>query len=105
MPLHPCAQNNGSAFAGFDATKPFYTLAGALAMAIGRFVPAVSMLAMAGSLAQKKKVPPSSGTLPTASVTFSIWTILVILIIGALTFFPLFAMGPIVEHLIMTGGI
>ncbi len=97
-------QNNGSAFAGIDATKPFYTLGGALAMAIGRFVPAVAMLAIAGSLAQKKKVPPSSGTLPTASVSFSIWTILVILIIGALTFFPIFAMGPIIEHLIMIGG-
>ncbi len=103
--LASMSQNNGSAFAGFDASKPFYTLIGALAMAIGRFVPAVAMLAMAGSLAQKKKVPPSSGTLPTASVTFSVWAILVILIIGALTFFPLFAMGPIVEHLIMTGGI
>jgi potassium-transporting ATPase potassium-binding subunit len=98
-------QNNGSAFAGFDATKPFYTLGGAIAMAIGRFVPAVSMLAMAGSLAQKKKIPPSSGTLPTASVSFSVWTILVILIIGALTFFPIFAMGPIVEHLTMIGGV
>ncbi|WP_292377893.1 potassium-transporting ATPase subunit KdpA [Methanosarcina sp. UBA289] len=99
------SQNNGSAFAGFDASKPFYTLIGSLAMVIGRFVPAVSMLALAGSLAQKKKVPPSSGTLPTASVTFSVWMILVILIIGALTFFPLFAMGPIAEHLTMIGGI
>ena len=98
------ANNNGSAFAGFDATKPFYTLTGSLAMAIGRFVPAVSMLAMAGSMAQKKKVPPSSGTLPTTSLTFSVWTILVILIIGALTFFPLFAMGPIAEYLSMIGG-
>ncbi len=98
------ANNNGSAFAGFDATGAFYTLTGALAMAIGRFVPAVSMLAMAGSLAQKKKVPPSSGTLPTATFTFSIWTIMVILIIGALTFFPLFAMGPIAEYLTMIGG-
>ncbi len=99
------ANNNGSAFAGFDASKSFYTLTGSLAMLIGRFVPAVSMLAMAGSLAEKKKVPPSSGTLPTDSITFSIWTILVILIIGALTFFPLFAMGPIAEHLSMIGGI
>ncbi len=99
------SQNNGSSFAGFDASKPFYTLIGSLAMVIGRFVPAVSMLALAGSLAQKKKVPPSSGTLPTASVTFSVWMILVILIIGALTFFPLFAMGPIAEHLTMIGGI
>ncbi len=103
--LASMANNNGSAFAGFDASKPFYTLIGSLAMLIGRFVPAVSMLAMAGSLAQKKKVPPSSGTLPTDSITFSVWTILVILIIGALTFFPLFAMGPIAEHLSMTGGI
>lgn len=99
------SQNNGSAFAGFDASNPFYTLIGSLAMVIGRFVPAVSMLALAGSLAQKKKVPSSSGTLPTASVTFSVWMIMVILIIGALTFFPLFAMGPIAEHLTMVGGI
>ncbi len=99
------SNNNGSAFAGFDATKPFYTLGGSLAMAVGRFVPAVAMLAIAGSMAQKKKVPPSAGTLPTASISFSIWTILVILIIGALTFFPLFAMGPIAEHLSMIGGI
>ena len=98
------ANNNGSAFAGLDATSAFYTLTGALAMTIGRFVPAVAMLAMAGSLAQKKKVPPSSGTLPTATFTFSIWTIMVILIIGALTFFPLFAMGPIAEYLAMIGG-
>lgn len=98
------ANNNGSAFAGLDATGAFYTLTGALAMTIGRFVPAVAMLAMAGSLAQKKKVPPSSGTLPTATFTFSIWTIMVILIIGALTFFPLFAMGPIAEYLAMIGG-
>jgi K+-transporting ATPase ATPase A chain len=98
------SNNNGSAFAGFDASSTFYALTGALAMAIGRFVPAVAMLAMAGSMAQKKIVPPSSGTLPTASVTFSTWTILVILIIGALTFFPLFAMGPIAEYLTMTGG-
>jgi len=98
------SQNNGSSFAGFNASKPLYTLIGSLAMVIGRFVPAVAMLAMAGSLAQKKKVPSSSGTLPTASVTFSIWTILVILIIGALTFFPIFAMGPIVEHLTMIKG-
>ncbi|MGB9930059.1 MAG: potassium-transporting ATPase subunit KdpA [Methanosarcina sp.] len=103
--LASMSNNNGSSFAGFDASNTFYTLIGALAMAMGRFIPAVAMLAMAGSLAQKKKVPPSSGTLPTTSITFSIWTILVILIIGALTFFPLFAMGPIVEHLTMTGGI
>ena len=73
-------------------------------MLIGRFVPAIAVLAIAGSMAQKKKVPSSLGTLPTASVSFATWTILVILIIGALTFFPLFATGPIIEHLIMMGG-
>ncbi len=98
------SNNNGSAFAGLDATKPFFTFGGSIAMLLGRFIPAVAVLAIAGSMVQKKKVPSSSGTLPTASVSFASWTILVILIIGALTFFPLFATGPIIEHLIMMGG-
>jgi K+-transporting ATPase ATPase A chain len=98
------ANNNGSAFAGLDATKSFYTLGGSIAMLIGRFIPSIAMLAIAGSMTQKKKVPSSSGTLPTASFSFATWTILVILIIGALTFFPLFATGQIIEHLIMMGG-
>ena len=97
------ANNNGSAFAGFDATTLFYALGGAIAMAIGRFVPAVAMLALAGSLAKKKIVPPSLGTLPTGTFTFVVWVILVILIIGALTFFPLFATGPVVEYMRMIG--
>lgn len=98
------SNNNGSAFAGFDASGIFYALAGAAAMTVGRFVPAVAMLALAGSIAQKKTVPPGPGTLPTTSATFTIWTILVILIVGALTFFPLFAMGPIADHLLLSGG-
>ncbi len=100
------SNNNGSAFAGFDASGIFYALTGAAAMTIGRFVPAVAMLALAGSIAQKKTVPPGPGTLPTASATFAIWMILVILIVGgALTFFPLFAMGgPIVDHMLLSGG-
>ncbi|HZD44378.1 MAG TPA: potassium-transporting ATPase subunit KdpA, partial [Methanomicrobiales archaeon] len=98
------SNNNGSAFAGFDASLPFYAISGAVAMAIGRFVPAVAMLALAGSMAQKKMIPPGPGTLPTASVTFTVWTILVILIVGALTFFPLFAMGPIADYLLLFGG-
>ncbi|RPJ50795.1 MAG: potassium-transporting ATPase subunit A, partial [Methanobacteriota archaeon] len=97
------ANNNGSAFAGFNAATLFYALSGVVTMAVGRFVPAVAMLSLAGSLAQKKTVPPSLGTLPTATPIFVIWVILVILIIGALTFFPLFATGPIVEYLNMVG--
>jgi K+-transporting ATPase ATPase A chain len=95
------ANNNGSAFAGLNANVNFYNLLGSLAMVIGRYVPAVAMLAMAGSLAEKKYVPPSLGTLPTDHAPFIIWLALVIIIIGALTFFPALALGPIVEHLMM----
>ena len=97
------ANNNGSAFAGLNGNVPFYNLLGALAMTIGRYIPAVAVLAMAGSLAEKKYVPPSLGTLPTDKVPFAIWLTLVILIVGALTFFPALALGPIVEQLTMLG--
>jgi K+-transporting ATPase ATPase A chain len=96
------ANNNGSAFAGLSANMNFYTLLGSLAMLLGRFVPAVAVLAMAGSLAEKKYVPPSLGTLPTDKAPFAAWLTLVILIVGALTFFPALALGPIAEHLMMT---
>ena len=99
------ANNNGSAFAGLNANVNFYNLFGSLAMFLGRYVPAVAVLAMAGSLAEKKYVPPSLGTLPTDKVPFALWLTLVILIVGALTFFPALSMGPIVEHLTMLGGI
>ena len=98
------ANNNGSAFAGLNANVNFYNLVGSLAMTIGRYVPAVAVLAMAGSLAEKKYVPPSLGTLPTDKAPFAIWLTLVILIVGALTFFPALSLGPIVEHLTMLGG-
>ena len=98
------ANNNGSAFAGLSGNTLFFNLAGALAMLLGRFIPAVAVLAMAGSLAGKKFVPPSLGTLPTDQAPFVLWLILVILIVGALTFFPALSMGPIVEHLTMVGG-
>ena len=98
------ANNNGSAFAGLNGNVNFYNLLGALAMLLGRFVPAVAVLAMAGSLAEKKYVPPSLGTLPTGRAPFVIWLVLVIIIVGALTFFPALALGPIVEHFLMTGG-
>jgi K+-transporting ATPase ATPase A chain len=95
------SNNNGSAFAGLNANVTFYNLWGSLAMTLGRYVPAIAVLAMAGSLAEKKYVPPSLGTLPTDKLPFALWLTLVILIIGALTFFPALALGPIVEHLVM----
>jgi K+-transporting ATPase ATPase A chain len=98
------ANNNGSAFAGLNANTNFYNLLGALVMLIGRFAPAVAVLAMAGSLAGKKYVPPSLGTLPTDKAPFALWLTLVILIVGALTFFPALALGPIVEQLTMLEG-
>jgi K+-transporting ATPase ATPase A chain len=97
------ANNNGSAFAGLSGNT-FYNLMTALAMLLGRYAPKVAVLAMAGSLVRKKYTPPSAGTLPTHQVPFILWLVIVILIVGALTFFPALAMGPIVEHLIMQGG-
>jgi len=95
------SNNNGSAFAGLNVNTGFYNILGSLAMLLGRYVPAIAILAMAGSLAEKKYVPPSLGTLPTDKLPFALWLTLVILIVGALTFFPALALGPIVEHLIM----
>jgi len=97
------ANNNGSAFAGLSSNTNFYNLLGAFVILIGRYVPALAVLAMAGGLAKKKYVPPSLGTLPTDKFPFAFWLTLVILIVGALTFFPALALGPIVEHLSMTG--
>jgi potassium-transporting ATPase potassium-binding subunit len=102
--LASMANNNGSAFAGLNANVNFYNLFGSLAMILGRYIPAIAVLAMAGSLAGKKYVPPSLGTLPTDKVPFAIWLTLVILIVGALTFFPVLSLGPIVEQLTMLGG-
>jgi K+-transporting ATPase ATPase A chain len=91
--------NNGSAFAGLNANTPFYNTAGGLAMLIGRYWLAIPALAIAGSLAAKKKVPAGAGTLPTHTPLFVAWLIAVVLIVGALNFFPALALGPIVEHL------
>jgi K+-transporting ATPase ATPase A chain len=98
------SNNNGSAFAGLNANTLFYNLLTAITMLIGRFVPAVAALAMAGSLSKKKYIPPSIGTLPTHQITFVLWLAVVILIMGALTFFPALSLGPIVEHMIMYAG-
>jgi K+-transporting ATPase ATPase A chain len=98
------SNNNGSAFAGLNVNTLFYNLLTAIAMLIGRFVPAVAALAMAGSLVKKKYIPPGIGTLPTHQITFVLWLAVVILIVGALTFFPALSLGPIVEHMIMYSG-
>ena len=86
--------NNGSAFAGLGANTPFYNIAGGLAMLIGRFWLAVPTLALAGSLARKKKVPAGAGTLPTHTPLFVGWLIAVVLLVGALSFVPALALGP-----------
>jgi K+-transporting ATPase ATPase A chain len=96
--------NNGSAFAGISANTPFYNIAIGLAMLIGRFFVIVPMLAVAGSLAAKKIVPPSAGTFPTHTPLFVGLLTGVILIIGGLTFFPAVALGPVVEQLAMNHG-
>jgi K+-transporting ATPase ATPase A chain len=99
------SNNNGSAFAGLNANTVFYNLMGSLAMLLGRFAPAIAILAMAGSLVKKKYVPAGVGTLPTDQLPFIFWLVAVVLIVGALTFFPALALGPIVEHMIMLGGV
>jgi potassium-transporting ATPase potassium-binding subunit len=96
--------NNGSAFAGISANTPFYNTALALAMWLGRFWPIAAVLAIAGSLAAKKRIPVTAGTLPTHGMTFIILLIGTVLLVGALTFVPALALGPIVEHLTLWGG-
>jgi len=94
--------NNGSAFAGLGANNPFYNTTGGIAMLFARFWLAIPTLAIAGSLAKKKLVPAGPGTLPTYTPLFVVFLIGVVVLVGALTFFPALALGPIVEHLQMT---
>jgi potassium-transporting ATPase potassium-binding subunit len=96
--------NNGSAFAGLTGNTLFYNLTGAIAMFVGRFWMIIPTMAIAGSLAAKKSVPPSLGTFPTTSALFVGLLVGVILIVGGLTFFPALALGPIVEQLAMQAG-
>jgi K+-transporting ATPase ATPase A chain len=98
------AGNNGSAFAGLNTNTLFYNITMAIGMLIGRFGVLVPMLAIAGSLARKKIIPASSGTFKTDTFLFALLLIGVILIVGALTFFPALSLGPIVEHLLMLKG-
>jgi K+-transporting ATPase ATPase A chain len=95
------ANNNGSAFAGLNGNTPFYNVAGGIAMLFGRFWIKIPILAMAGALARKKIVLASAGTLPTHTPLFIGWLVAVVVIVGALVFFPADALGPIVEHLQM----
>jgi len=96
--------NNGSAFAGLNGDTPFYNLTLGLAMLLGRFVFLIPIMAIAGSMAEKKIIPPSSGTFPTTRPLFVALLIGVIVIVGALTFFPAYALGPVVEHYLMFAG-
>jgi K+-transporting ATPase ATPase A chain len=94
--------NNGSAFAGLGANTPFYNGLLGLAMLVGRFWVMLPVLAIAGSLAAKKSVPAGSGTLPTHTPLFVVLLVAVVIVVGALSFFPALALGPIVEHLRLT---
>ena len=98
------AGNNGSAFAGLTVSTPWYDTATGITTLIGRFFMIIPMLAIAGNLAQKKYVPPSLGTFPVTTPLFTFLLISVILVLGALTFFPALSLGPILEHLLMQVG-
>jgi K+-transporting ATPase ATPase A chain len=96
--------NNGSAFAGLSANTPWYNTTIGLAMLIGRFLMIVPIMAMAGSLAQKKIVPLSAGTFPVSGVTFVVLLLGTVLLVGALNYLPCLTLGPIIEHFQMLGG-
>jgi K+-transporting ATPase ATPase A chain len=97
------ANNNGSAFAGVSVNTIFYNTALGLVMWLGRYWPIIAVLAIAGSLAAKKRIPVTAGTLPTHGPTFIILLIGTVLLVGALTFVPALALGPLVEHLTLWG--
>jgi K+-transporting ATPase ATPase A chain len=98
------AGNNGSAFGGLNGNTLWYNTAGAMTMLVGRFFMIIPMLAIAGNLAKKKTVPASAGTFPVTTPLFSILLVSVIVIVGALTFFPALSLGPVLEHLLMMAG-
>jgi K+-transporting ATPase ATPase A chain len=93
--------NNGSAFAGLNTNTPFYNVILGLGMLVGRFATIVPALAVAGSLARKKTVPVTQATFPTTGLLFIVMVVGVIVIVGALTFFPFYSIGPVLEHLLM----
>ncbi len=96
--------NNGSAFAGLSANTTWYNATLGIAMLIGRFMAIIPMLALAGHLARKKASPPSLGTFPVTTPLFALLLVGVIVIVGALTFFPALSLGPVVEELLLHQG-
>jgi len=98
------AGNNGSAFGGLTVNTPWYDVTMGVTMLAGRFLMIIPMLAIAGNLARKRYVPPSLGTFPVTTPLFTVLLIGVILIVGALTFFPALSLGPILEHLMLGAG-
>ncbi len=96
--------NNGSAFAGLSANTPFYNTALGICMLFARYWLAIPVLALAGALAAAKRVPPSAGTLPTHTPLFVFVLLAVVITVGALTFVPALALGPVVEHLLIYAG-
>jgi len=98
------AGNNGSAFAGLNGNTLWYNTAGGFTMLVGRFFMIIPMLAIAGNLAKKKTVPASAGTFPVTTPLFTVLLVSVIVIVGALTFFPALSLGPVLEHLLMMAG-
>jgi K+-transporting ATPase ATPase A chain len=98
------AGNNGSAFAGLNANTWWYNVALGWDMLAGRLLMMIPVLALAGNLAQKKSVPPSPGTFPVNTALFSVLLVGVVIILGALTFFPALSLGPILEHLLLKAG-
>jgi len=102
--LSSASNNNGSAFAGLTGNTPWYNTTLGLAMLIGRFLMIIPIMAMAGSLVQKKIAPASSGTFPVSGGTFVLLLLGTVLLIGALNFLPALALGPIVEHFLMGQG-
>jgi K+-transporting ATPase ATPase A chain len=100
--LSSAANNNGSAFAGLSANTPFYNTLLAFAMFLGRFGIILPVLAIAGSMAAKKRIPVSLGTMPTHGPLFITLLIGAVILVGALTYVPALALGPVIEHLLMT---
>jgi K+-transporting ATPase ATPase A chain len=97
--------NNGSAFAGLSANTIFYNLTIGLAMLIGRFIVILPALAIAGALAAKGKVPTDASSFPSTNILFVVMLVAIVFVVGALTFFPVFSLGPILEHLFLQGGL
>jgi K+-transporting ATPase ATPase A chain len=96
--------NNGSAFAGLTANTPYYNVTLGLAMLVGRYLMMIPLLALAGSLVRKKVVPVSAGTLATGTLLFAVLLAAIVIVVGALEFFPALSLGPIAEHLQMLAG-